>query len=282
MSGKDASTLLTEDSALWNTVRDNVLFVLVRPEYAGNVGSAARVIANMGLKRLVLVNPCDYLSDEGRMLASGHNDSLFGAEVCDSIDQALADTGLVIGTSRRSGRHRLLTDTPADAVAFAADYVTKNRVAFVFGNEISGLSNSEFERCQRVAAIPTSPSAPSMNLSHAVAILAYELRSFFISEGAAELHVRQKTLIPRQEIEYLYQYWEKLVRILELEKCTSVAVTMRRIRRVFDRAELDFNELGMLRKIVKRAAWWIEHPENHTVNHQVNRPVKNRPVSRDE
>ncbi len=242
------------ETGILETIRHKVLFILVKPLYGGNVGSTARTLTNMGFNRLVLVDPCDYRSEEARMMAAGNNDVLLGAQVHDTLDEALSTVSLAIAASRRSGRNRHISDTPDTAASLAAKQLKTGEVAFVFGNEVSGLSADEFDRCQLAAHIPTSPISPSMNLSHSVTVFAYELRKLLMSDKFYRMKEVERSLLPRHEMEIMYNYWEDLVQGLDLEKCTSVKLTMRRIRTIFDRTGLDMQELAMMRKIIKWAA----------------------------
>jgi len=153
-----------------------VFFILVEPAVPENVGASARAIKTMSFNKLRLVNPCDYLSMEAKKLAHGSNEILSSAEVFESLDQAIQDIDLVIGTSAKS--RRIKHDYyPADRLV---DIINKkgssiHSAGIVFGREEYGLSNEEAKRCDIICTIPMKAGYPSLNLSHAVMIMAYEL-----------------------------------------------------------------------------------------------------------
>jgi TrmH family RNA methyltransferase len=158
-----------------NQWRDNIYFVLVEPGEAGNVGASARAIKNMGFRNLCLVNPPPEMTDEGRWFARNAHDVLDSAKVYGSVAEAIRDKSIVVGTTRRRGKRRGLI-MPADAgAAKLYQMAAGNKVAILFGREAGGLLNEEVEECGFMLAIPSSRLQPSLNLSHAVMIIAYEL-----------------------------------------------------------------------------------------------------------
>ena len=171
----------------------DVIIVLSRPAEAGNVGAVCRAMKNMGLSRLRLAAP--EFTDAPPSLAPALSEAGFGyggneaiiqaravhavdvwekAETFETLPAALRDCSLVIGTTRRRGRHRKqLTMTPAELAAFLKEH--KGTAALVFGNERTGLEDEELELCNMASHIPVDEAFPSINLSHAVQIYAYEL-----------------------------------------------------------------------------------------------------------
>src|SRR5512138_3688519 len=155
--------------------------VLVEPMYDGNVGSVARAMKNFGFHDLVLVNPCK-IDDFGRAMASHARDVLEGARVVGTLEEAVAGVNLVVGTTGKrlenEERHlRLHLRVPCLSPAQLKDKLDgKNGdVALLLGREDIGLTNDELMICDMVVSIPTSEDYPIMNLSHAAALLFYEL-----------------------------------------------------------------------------------------------------------
>ena len=151
-------------------------FILVEPAVPENVGASARAIKTMSFSKLRLVNPCDYRSSDAKKLAHGSTDILSSAEVFSSLGQAIGDIDFVIGTSARNRRIRH-DYYPADQLP---DLITKkgdsiSTVGIVFGREEYGLSNEEAHLCDIICYIPMTAGYPSLNLSQAVMIVAYEL-----------------------------------------------------------------------------------------------------------
>lgn len=155
---------------------DRVRVVLVEPAAPGNIGAVARVLRNTGLRQLVLVNPGVWRTAEAEWLAHGSTQILDGALEVPDLATAVGDCHLVVGTTHRVGRFRVVDDDYrmllADAAAVAAG---GHRVALVFGREKDGLSREELLRCHRLLRIPSAVPHPSFNLSHAVLLVAYEL-----------------------------------------------------------------------------------------------------------
>ncbi|MBT3344834.1 MAG: RNA methyltransferase [Gemmatimonadetes bacterium] len=155
---------------------DGIRIVLVEPGHPGNIGSVARVLKNTGIAQLVLVNPVPWREeDETRWMAHGSHDILDGAREVDTLEEALADTHFVIGTTHRLGRFRVVEEGFESACVEAVGIACRYPVAVVFGREKDGLSREELLRCHRLVRIPSAVDHPSFNLSQAVLLLAYEL-----------------------------------------------------------------------------------------------------------
>ena len=169
----------------------DIVIVLARPAEAGNVGAVCRAMKNMGLSRLRLAAPAletfpgeDYGGTEAVIRARAvHAAEIWErAEFFDTLKEAVSDCSLVIGTTRRRGRRRKQTSmNPAETAAFLKE--RPGTAALVFGNERTGLEDSELELCNLASHIPADQIFPSLNLSHAVMIYAYEL---FLVLGTAD------------------------------------------------------------------------------------------------
>jgi tRNA/rRNA methyltransferase len=151
-------------------------FILYKPAVPGNVGAAARAIKTMGFRHLRLINPCDHLADEARMLAHGSHDILESALLFDDFEGAVTDLDLVVCTTAkgRSAKHdyhssRDIRNQLEKKQRFL------NRVGILFGTEESGLPNSLILKSDMAMSIPMKGSYPSLNLAQAVMITAYEL-----------------------------------------------------------------------------------------------------------
>jgi tRNA/rRNA methyltransferase len=153
-----------------------VRVVLVRPETSANVGACARVVRNTSVAGLDLVEPGDFRSVECWRTAWGAHEVLEQVRVFEHLGAALEGASLAVAfTGRRRSEGPVVEDVRDAAAAIAG--LAKNAVAvLVFGPETNGLTNEELALCGRVATIPADPAHPSYNLSHAVAIAAYEVR----------------------------------------------------------------------------------------------------------
>jgi TrmH family RNA methyltransferase len=161
-----------------------VRVVLSHPAGAGNIGAAARALKAMGVSRLALVNPRQFPDPRATDTAMGAADLLAVAQVCATLDEALAGTSLAIALSaRQRDLSPLVLDAREAAHLAVAEAASGGEVAFVFGTEASGLSNDEVIRCQRVARIAASAQSPSLNLAAAVQVVAYEVRYAAVGAG---------------------------------------------------------------------------------------------------
>jgi TrmH family RNA methyltransferase len=155
--------------------KDNISFILVDTMEPGNIGASARALKNCGFKRLELVRPGRFPSDEAGWFAHGADDILSAAGVFPELAPALKDKSLIIGTTRRSGKKRGLTYPVREAVGKIRRFAENNRVALLFGREDRGLTNDETAECSFMIRIPSSAGHPSFNLAQAVLIIAYEI-----------------------------------------------------------------------------------------------------------
>jgi len=239
-----------------------VHIVLSRPTHPGNVGAVARAMKTMHLDSLRLVAPHRFPAPEADAMAAGAEDILERARIFDTLDEAVRDCPLVIGTSARPRRIGWPTLTPSEAAGRAlAEAAGGNAVALVFGQERTGLTNQELDRCHAVVAIPANPAYSSLNLAGAVQILAYELLQAGLSalpprgEGhdngrpAASALSGSPPATPEQ-LDHLYRHLEQVLVEIQFLDPANPRLLMRRLRRLFNRAALDQNELNILRGIL--------------------------------
>ncbi|WP_063333850.1 tRNA (cytosine(32)/uridine(32)-2'-O)-methyltransferase TrmJ [Marinomonas sp. TW1] len=228
-------------------MQNKVRIVLVNTSHPGNIGGAARAMKNMGLADLYLVAPRDYPSQEAVSRASGATDILENAVVVDTLEEALADCQLVIGTSARERTIPWPLVDPRES----ADLVFNEglETAFVFGREDRGLTNEELQRCHYHVHIPSVASFSSLNLGAAVQVIAYELRMKFLATQDAPA-VQNKWDVPAatvEQVDYLLAHLEKVLVDIEFLDPDMPMQVMPRFRRLFQRSRLDQQEYGMLR-----------------------------------
>ncbi len=147
--------------------------VLIRPRDPNNIGAVARAMKNFGFSDLAVVTPHPPVWSEV-VSAVNATDVLTGARICGSLDEAIADCNLVVGTTDRTRveeKQTLYTPFDLSRELATADY----DLALVFGSEKHGLTNEDLSRCHRIMSVPTRPDCPSMNLGQAVAVCLYEL-----------------------------------------------------------------------------------------------------------
>jgi len=228
-----------------------IRIVLINTTHPGNIGATARAMKVMGLSSLHLVTPKIYPSADATAMASGADDILQKAVVHDSLDSALAGCPLVLGTSARL---RSLPMPMVDARRAANQALAESGshdVAVLFGRERYGLVNEEMQRCQFLVNIPSNPEYSSLNLSQAVQILAYELR--VAAQGVADISVNPPDWEPvdDQQMEGLFEHLEQTLLDLRFLNPKQPRRLMMRLRRLFNRARPDQNEINILRGILK-------------------------------
>jgi tRNA (cytidine32/uridine32-2'-O)-methyltransferase len=228
------------------SVLDNVSIVLVDTKTPANIGATARGMMNMGLSRLILVDPPQDADNDALKLAAGANEIIEKASVFPTLAKAVADHGFIIGTSRHAGKQRKNIRNPREAAEQAIPLLAQNRVAIVFGNEVNGLENKDLALCHEIAAIPSSNAFPSLNLSHAVMIVAYEL---FLASGVYSGQAAGQ-LAPLDETEgFFLQLQETLQTIGFLERDHPERM-MFSLRQLFGRARMNSRDVSILRGIL--------------------------------
>jgi len=223
--------------------------VLVRPTHPGNIGGVARALKNMGLVQLYLVAPSRYPSEEATARAAGAEDVLTRAVVCRDLDEAIRDCHYVVGASARSSRHIdwPLLD-PAECAARLIAGAASGPVALLFGPERAGLANAELDRCHALSYIPANPDYPSLNLACAAQVFAYEIRRAALQERPPMRAAEPPATV--EELEHFYRHLERvLIRIRFLDP-ENPRLLLRRLRRLYNRAGLDKNEINILRGIL--------------------------------
>lgn len=241
---------------------DRVIVVLHEPRDLVNVALVIRAMKNMGLARLRVVRPFEPF-DPWRIdgIAHGTEDIVAATELPDSLEEALADTGFVVGTSARRRAERVEWWTPDEAADTALERAVGRDIAILFGREDRGLSNQDLDRCHAVISIPVSPEHPSMNLAHAAAIVFYELRKASLASGAArprDLSTKKRRHTPParvEDLEALFAAWERAMTEIGLFHGIDPLPKMRSFRSIFQRADMDRREVDL----VRAAAYEVIH-----------------------
>ncbi|MDO8843262.1 MAG: RNA methyltransferase [Methylicorpusculum sp.] len=233
---------------------DNIVIVLVETSHPGNIGAVARAMKNMCMKHLVLVSPKLFPCADATSRASGADDILASAVVCSTLQEAIADCQIVIGSSARCRTISWPEITPRECAEKLSIDALDNKVAIVFGRESSGLKNDELDLCQYLLRIPCNPDYSSLNVAAAVQVICYEL---FVASGRSyDVAIGDKGEIPLATADQMESYYEHLAQALSdigfMHPDKSKTI-MRRLRRVYNRIQLDTKELDILRGILKMA-----------------------------
>lgn len=225
----------------------NVSFILVEPRSPGNIGSAARAMKTMGFSNLILVNPCDHLSDEARWLAHASEDLLESARVFSSLSEALQESNFAVATTQRGRGYRLPYYTPAELGEKIIPMSQENKIAIVFGRENSGLTNEELRQCHAVSTAPAAVNHPSLNLAQAVMIYAYEMHRHSFEDGKKF----QWRLASYGEMEGVYQHLQKSLEAVQFVPMDSWENFLLRFRRMFARANPEVRDVKVMHKILQ-------------------------------
>ena len=199
--------------------KDNVSFVLVGPRESANIGASARAVKNMGFRTLCLVRAPE-INDEARWLAHNSLDVLESAKRYASLADAIADQSFVVAVARRTGRRRGMVLPLDQGAQKVYDIASDNKVALLFGREDRGLYNEEVNECGLLLTIPADREHPSLNLSHAVMVVAYEL-SRAQYRGPADQDVPKKSKrkdgsqVSHGELAALYERMAKIIALLD-------------------------------------------------------------------
>ncbi len=233
-------------------------FVLVEPSHPGNVGAAARAVKTMGFSRLVLVAPrvANVQSDpEAVAMASGADDVLACAHVVPSLTDALNGVQWSIALTARAREYGPPQLSPRAAAAQARGHAAQGEIALVFGNERTGLSNEDVERCSVLAHIPANPAYSSLNLAQAIQVLSYELRIAYLeaadSGAAGSVDPNASPRAASDEIERMYVHLENALIALDFLDPVNPKKLMSRLRRLFARSGLEREEVNIVRGIAK-------------------------------
>jgi TrmH family RNA methyltransferase len=227
----------------------DIRVVLVETSHPGNIGAVARAMKNMGLERLVLVRPKEFPHSEASARASGAVDVLERATVAASVEEGIADCGLVVATTARDRDQNVRVLDIRDAAPRLVSESGRAPVALLFGNERTGLTNDELSLAHLLLRIPANPAYPSLNLAMAVQLVTYEI---YRARGAHFVAAPQAVpLASALEMERLYAHLaEVLEQVGFRDRTTSGTHLMERIRRFVNRAELDQNEANIVRGIL--------------------------------
>jgi tRNA (cytidine32/uridine32-2'-O)-methyltransferase len=229
---------------------ENFRFVLVRPRNSGNIGSSLRAIANFGFRDLAVVNMWKFDEEEASMMAASTSVLLDKIKFFDSLDEAIGDRTIVIGTSaHKRGKHRrismedfrkILRERPGE------------KYAILFGSEKTGLTTEELERCDYYLRIDTDPQFSSLNLAQSVAIIAYEIRSSLVKEP--EILPPQK--IEKSTIEKIVEYVKEISELTEAPDSGKNNI-IRTLRGVLGRSNTTQREGKILLWFVRHIWWYL-------------------------
>lgn len=227
---------------------ENIRIVLVNTSHTGNIGSTARAMKTMGLSNLYLVDPVSEPDGQASALAAGAGDVLGSATIVSTLQEAVADCGLVVGTSARSRTHSWPMLEPRECGQKLVQEVENYPVALVFGRENNGLSNEELQQCHFHVCIPANPEYSSLNLAAAVQTLCYEIRMGYLGREAIPEQEQEYPL--NEDLERFYTHLESTLQKTNFIVANHPGMVMTKLRRLFNRARPESQELNILRGIL--------------------------------
>ena len=231
----------------------SIRIVLINTSHPGNIGATARAMKVMGLQHLHLVTPKTFPNSEATAMASGADDLLEQAVIHDSLESALAGCSLVLGTSARM---RSLPMPQMDLRKAAESALAEHegqKIAILFGMERYGLTNDEIHRCHQLVHIDANPDYGSLNLSQAVQVMTYELRMAAIGETGTSIEPSDWVPVDAGQMEMFFVHLEQTMLDIHFLNPEQPKRLMARMRRLFNRARPDQNEINILRGILAAA-----------------------------
>lgn len=240
-----------------------VRIVLMETSHPGNIGAVARAMKNMGISSLFLVSPRAMPDDSSFGRAAGAANILESARIVGSLQEAVADCGLVVGASARNRRITWPIMNPRDCAEKVWDAAALSDVAIVFGREDRGLSNEELQQCNFHVHIPANPDFSSLNLAMAVQVMCYEIRMSFLmsleeSEDKPHMNAVKGALdvgwdeLPATsgELEGFFVHLEETITSTEFLDPENPGQLMTRLRRLYLRSGMDKVEVNIMRGIL--------------------------------
>jgi TrmH family RNA methyltransferase len=235
----------------WSEALKNVHVVMVGTTHAGNIGSVARVMKNMGLSKLTLVSSTDCGPDtDASPMASGSYEIVEHARMCSNLKEALADTIMAVGTSGRLGGKRVTAMTPGEMIPELMQRAKEGAVACVFGRESRGLTNEEMKLCTHHLVIPTDAEFASMNVAQAVTVTAYEI--FKIASRPVGFQAKKRLPASVEAREQMYAHIESVLLKAGFLNRTNPLRMMRDIRRILNSADMDDRDATIIRGIFRK------------------------------
>ncbi|THB67605.1 MAG: RNA methyltransferase [Gammaproteobacteria bacterium] len=243
-----------------NSGLPNIKIVLVEPSHPGNIGSAARAMKVMGLSNLALVKPKLFPDGKAKAMAAGADDILENVQIFDSFNDAIADCLLVFGMSARKRRISSELILPEKCAKLVAENHNSLSIGLIFGREHSGLTNAELDRCHYAVNIPTAEDFSSLNLGAAVQVICYELRKTIFTYSEVITKPLKPSHMPAsaQDMELFFEHLKKIITATGFLRPENPKKLMRRIRKLFNKAEPDQNEINILRGILSSVEMKID------------------------
>lgn len=219
------------------------IVILSKPTHPGNIGATARAMKTMGLSELRLVAPHANLDEEAYQRSSHATEILDAATSYESLQEAVRDAHWVAACTARPRHIALPMFTAEEAAKQAHILLSKGeKPVFLFGSERTGLDNQDLNQCQAIVEIPTNPDYRSLNLAHAVQVLAYE----FCKQPYRKTE-KTRELADGLAHQHLFSHFEEVLTKLDFFPHKNPDHTMAKLMCLFNRSELGTDEIALLR-----------------------------------
>lgn len=227
-------------------MESKISVILVSPKYGGNVGATIRLLANFGIKNLIIVDPRVDLKSEEINSLSVEAKNLVKIKVFDNLRDALKNFSLIFATTSSRGRKKLKIENIKNLKIYLKNIPEKTKIGLLFGPEDRGLSTDELLFANKIFKIPTNPAFPTLNLSHAISIALYELNLHKIEE-------KKLTKLPEnKEIQNFYKHLKEILLEIGFLHKNNPDRIMIDLKSIFSRAIPDKRELIILRGILSQ------------------------------
>lgn len=225
----------------------NISVILVKTIHPGNIGSVVRAMKNMGMKDLVLIDPCEFDHEETKKMSVGDDLILKKVKVHDDLKEVLRAFQWTVATTRRDRRRFSHGMSPEEIAKKIWSFSGSERVALVFGPEDRGLSNQDLSLCQAVSTIDAAPLNPSLNLAQAVMVYLYQI--YQARPRSRQRRVSEKEWAGVREMEGMYRHFFSMLEELKYFNRGRPETLMQSIRSFLNRASLSHRDVRILRGI---------------------------------
>lgn len=236
--------------------------ILVETSHPGNIGATARAMKTMGFSELYLVRPKQFPDLKATEMAAGADDILHQAVIVDALETALEGCQQVFVTSARPRAIALPGLLPSEAASLVASTYAKAKTAVVFGREQSGLTNAELLKGNYHIEIPANPEYSSLNLAQAVQVICYEMRMSLL-KPIAQVDTQTDAIASHESVEQFYTHLQQVLAEIGFLKPSAPRRLMQRFRRLFSRVQLEEMEVNLLRGMLSRIQYQLEHIKEH-------------------
>ncbi len=233
----------------------NIYFILVEPQYPGNVGAVARAMNTMGLSHLRIVNPPDLASDEAKMMAYQSYHIIENAEIFPSAKEAVKDLSIVAAATARLGKERGPSWEPRELAKEILKFAGENKIGIMFGREASGLTNEELQLAHFVTTIPAYRNYPSLNLSQAAMLYAYIIYDTLRSPIPS---VKER-LAEEERLSLLHSRIMEVMEKMEFTEANQSDHFSRSLKRAIRRTYWQRQDVAVFLRVVKQIEWYLEN-----------------------